>query len=113
MPFGKDDRPFALHFFRVQRGVDHAICFDGEGKVDAIGRKDFEESGAIVPRETVAIATVGGNEAMDCPFGEARGAIEEEVLDPVSEACFPCYLVTRADVIEDVEGDNRRSVVFT
>ena len=92
--------------------VAHAVGLEPEREVERGGRHVLEVVGAVFVRRAVQ---VGGADALERALEllvVVLAPVEHQVLEQVGEAGPAGALVLRADVIPDVDRDDRRLVVL-
>ena len=91
----------------------HAIALKPEGEFELVAGDGFEVVGAV---EVGSAVDVGGACAFDefdvGLFADVLGAFEHHVFEEVGEAGAARALVERPDVVPEVDGDERETVVF-
>ena len=106
--------PFFFHDFSLRRQLTHvehetlhAIGFEFQGQLDAIGREILEVGGEVLAREGVVHAAVFANEAGEGAFGIFRGALEHHMFKHMGQARTAHDFVARTDFVPDLDGGNR------
>ncbi len=92
--------------------VSHAVGFHPERHVERGLRNILEIVGAIEVCRTVHVRGANAFEGLEVLVVVVLGAVEHQVFKQVREAGFAGLLVLGADVVPDVDGDDRRLVVL-
>ena len=92
--------------------VPHPVRLHPQRHVERRGRHDLEVVRAVLVRRPVHAGGADPVEGLEVVVVEVLAAVEHQVLEQVREAGLADLLVTRADVVPDVDGDDRRLVVL-
>ena len=93
--------------------VPHAIRLEPQREFDLVGRDGLEVVGAIEIRRAVQIAGAGAFQQLDVLIrGNVLRALKHHVLEQMRKAGAAGLLVGGADVIPEVDGDERQPVVL-
>jgi len=106
--------PLQVERFLVERSeqVPHAVGLHPEGKVDGRGWHVLEVVGAIGIGCAIQIGCADAFHGVDVASGSVLAAAEHQVLKQVRKSRLSRLLVFRANVIPDVDGDDRGLVIF-
>jgi hypothetical protein len=87
--------------------VAHAIRFHPQRELERGRRNILEVVRAIAVRRAVLVGRADQLERREELTGVVLRLLEHQVLEQVREATAPARLVLRADVVPDVDGDDR------
>jgi hypothetical protein len=91
----------------------HAVAFEPEGKLELIAGDGLEVVGTVEVGGAVDVGCACALEIFEVGlFADMLGAFKHHVLEEVGEAGAAGALVERADVIPEVDGDEREAMVF-
>ena len=109
-----DHPAFALEALLGDPGGEepHPIGLEEERPFERRHRHVLEEVRPVRIGRAVAVVRAEVVHGLAEPARMVLAAVEEEVLEQVREAGLAALLVTRADVVPDVHGDDRRRVIF-
>ena len=92
--------------------VPHAVGLHPQRHVERRGRHDLEVVRPVLVRGPVHAGGPDPVEGLEVVVVEVLAAVEHQVLEQVREAGLADLLVAGADVVPDVDGDDRRLVVL-
>ena len=90
----------------------HAVRLEPQRGLELVGRQRLEVVGAVAVRGAVQRAARAAHQLEVPVVGDVRAALEHEVLEQVREPGAPQLLARAADVIVDVDRDDRIAVVL-
>ena len=91
----------------------HAIAFEPEGELELIAGEGFEVVGSVEVGGAVDVGCACALEVFEVGFfADVLGAFKHHVLEEVGEAGAAGTLVEGADVIPEVDGYERKAMVF-
>src|SRR5208283_4476174 len=76
-------------------------------------RQSLEVVGSIEPRSTVDLRRARSLQHLDRLSTNVLGTLEHHVFEQVSESGSTGPLISRANVVPEVEGHHRQSMIFT
>jgi hypothetical protein len=100
-----------LRSHRVEQ-VAHAVGFEKERELEGVGRHVDPVVRAIVGRRAVVRAAGPLEQRIELARLHVARAHEHQMLEEMREPGAPGALARRADVIPDVDRDNRHAMVF-
>ena len=92
--------------------VTHPVRLHPQGHVERGFRHVLEIVGAVEVGRAVHVGGADAFERLEVFVVEVLSAVEHQVFEQVGEAGLAGFLVLRADVVPDVDGNDRRLVVF-
>jgi len=107
LPLRYNDGALQLGFLGVEHRIDHPVCLNAEGQVDAVGGQRLEVSREVDPCHTVEHAAFPRNGLIELALWEGGRALEQHVFDPMRYTRDAGALVAAADAIPHPEAGNR------
>jgi hypothetical protein len=107
--------PALLVEFRLGDGAEemaHAVGFQPQGAVQRVARHRLEIVGAVEPGGGIEIRGAEALQRAQVFTVVVLRALEHQVLEQVGKAGAATHFVLRADVVPDVDRDDRRLVVL-
>ena len=104
-----DDVPLVVEVLlreRIEQRA-HPIGLEPQAELDLVGRQRLEVVRAVEERRRVADAASTLDEGHVLGLRDVAAALEHEVLEEVGEAGLAGLLVLRADVVPEVDRDDR------
>ena len=99
-----------IEFFQEK---SHAVAFEPEGQLQLVRRQRFKIIRAV---KVCCAVDLAGSRRLEVPevalFADVPGSLEHHVFEQVSEAGEAGALIGRADVIPDIHGHERQTVVL-
>ena len=96
---------------RVEQGR-HPVGLEPQGEVELVRRQGLEVVGPVEPGRAVHRAAGRLDEGDVLGLGDVARALEHDVLEQVGEARLARDLVLRADVVPEVDRDDRCEVIL-
>ncbi len=91
----------------------HAVALEPEGEFELIAGHGLEVVGTVEVRGAVDVGCAGALDVLDVGLlANVFGALKHHVLEEMGEAGAASALVEGADVIPEVDGDERQAVVL-